>query len=72
MLAEFLQDLAKAALVERQKAADMAEGMNDEVAQIEAVLRGYEADIAKRLEALRADHAALPRLRAEFEALNKR
>ena len=41
------EDLAKAALVERQKAAEMADGLRDEAAQIEAVLRGYEADIAK-------------------------
>ena len=30
------EDLAKAALVERQKAADMADGLRDEMAQIEA------------------------------------
>src|SRR5207253_6839247 len=37
-------DLAKAALAERQKAADMAEGLHAEIDQIEQVLRGYEAD----------------------------
>src|SRR5207244_3992502 len=41
------EDLAKAALIERQKAADMAEGLHAEVDQIEQVLKGYEADIAK-------------------------
>jgi phage shock protein A len=41
------EDLAKAALVERQKAADMADGLNTEIGQIEQVLRGYEADIAR-------------------------
>ncbi len=41
------EDLARAALVEKQKAADMAEGLSAEIAEIEAVLRGYEADIAK-------------------------
>ena len=40
-------DLAKAALLERQKAAEMADGLNAEIAEIEQVLRGYEADIAK-------------------------
>src|SRR6476646_9387475 len=40
-------DLAKQALVERQKAAEMAEGLREEMSQIEQVLRGYEADIAK-------------------------
>ena len=41
------EDLAKAALVERQKAADMADGLKAEMGQIEEVLRGYEADIAR-------------------------
>src|SRR5881392_3443689 len=40
-------DLAKAALAERQKAGDMAEGLRDELNSLEQVLRGYEADIAK-------------------------
>ena len=41
------EDLAKQALVERQKAAEMAEGLHAEISQIEQVLRGYETDIAK-------------------------
>ncbi|HYI43333.1 MAG TPA: phage shock protein PspA [Sphingomicrobium sp.] len=40
-------DLARAALAERQNAAEMAEGLREEIGQIEQVLRGYEADIAK-------------------------
>lgn len=40
------EDLARAALVEKQKAADMAEGLAAEVEQIEQVLKGYERDIA--------------------------
>ena len=40
-------DLARAALAERQNAAEMADGLRSEVEQIEQVLRGYEADIAK-------------------------
>jgi phage shock protein A len=40
-------DLAKAALIERQKAADMACSLTAEIQQIDDVLRGYEADIAK-------------------------
>ena len=40
-------DLARAALGERQKAAGMADGLRAEVEQIEQVLRGYEADIGK-------------------------
>ena len=41
------EDLARAALVEKQKAADMAAGLSAEIAGIEQVLKGYEADIAK-------------------------
>jgi len=40
-------DLAKAALIERQKAADMAEGLQLELTSIEDTLKSYEADIAK-------------------------
>jgi phage shock protein A len=41
------EDLAKAALMERQKAVDMADGLRSEIASIEETLRSYEADIAK-------------------------
>src|SRR3569623_2223428 len=50
-------DLAKAALMARQSAADMAEGLRDEMAQLEQVLRGYEADIAKLQGKLREARA---------------
>src|SRR5439155_11466893 len=50
-------DLAKAALTERQKAADMAEGLHAEMDQIEQVLRGYEADIARLQGKLREARA---------------
>ena len=48
------EDLARAALGEKQKADEMAGGLREELAQIEAVLRGYEADIA-RLQAKLAE-----------------
>ncbi len=41
------EDLARAALNEKRKAAEMAEGLHAEVSQIEAVLKGYEADIQR-------------------------
>ncbi|HET9810317.1 MAG TPA: phage shock protein PspA [Sphingomicrobium sp.] len=41
------EDLAKAALIERQKAADMAEGLKAEIDLVDDTLKGYEADIAK-------------------------
>ncbi len=50
-------DLARAALGEKRKAAEMAEGLHAEVSQIEAVLKGYEADI-KRLQAKLAEARA--------------
>ena len=51
------EDLAKAALVERQKATEMAEALDAEIGQIEQVLRGYEADIAKLQGKLREARA---------------
>ena len=47
-------DLARAALNEKQKAADMAEGLHEEIDQIQQVLKGYEKDIA-RLQAKLAE-----------------
>jgi phage shock protein A len=56
------EDLARAALQEKQRAAEMAEGLHAEVAQIEAVLKGYEADIQRlqaKLGEARARQAAI-------------
>ena len=50
-------DLAKAALMERQKAADMANGLRSEIAVIEETLKAYEADIAKLQGKLREARA---------------
>lgn len=47
------EDLAKAALMERQAAADIAKSLSAEIGQIEQVLRGYEADIARLQSKLR-------------------
>jgi phage shock protein A len=51
------EDLAKAALIERQKAADMAKGLEEEVAVIDQTLKAYEADIAKLQGKLREARA---------------
>ena len=51
------EDLARAALAEKRQAADMADGLSEELAQIETVLRGYEADIT-RLQAKLAEARA--------------
>ncbi len=41
------EDLATAALVEKQKAGDMAERLKGEIAVLDDALKGYEADITK-------------------------
>lgn len=51
------EDLAKAALIERQKAADMAEGLQAELASIQDTLKSYEADIGKLQGKLREARA---------------
>ena len=48
------EDLARAALGEKQKAAEMTAGLREEISQIDVVLRGYEADI-RRLQAKLAE-----------------
>jgi len=51
------EDLAKAALIERQKAADMAVGLKAEIELVDETLRSYEADIAKLQGKLREARA---------------
>jgi len=67
-LAKDREDLAKAALVERQKVAEMTEGLHSEIAQIEQVLRAYEADIAKLQSKLREARARQNAIAARFES----
>jgi len=62
------EDLAKQALVERQKAAEMAEGLHAEISQIDQVLRGYEADIARLQVKLREARARQNAIAARFES----
>ena len=62
------EDLTKAALAERQKAAEMAESLGDELNQMEQVLRGYEADIAKLQCKLREARARQNAIAARFES----
>jgi phage shock protein A len=51
------EDLAKAALIERQKATDMAEGLKEEIRLLDETLKSYEADIAKLQGKLREARA---------------
>ena len=62
------EDLAKAALLERQKAADMADGLNSEIKVIDETLKGYEGDIAKLQGKLREARARQNALAARFES----
>jgi phage shock protein A len=62
------EDLAKAALVEKQNAGDMADGLRGELGQLEQVLRGYEADIAKLQAKLREARARQNAIAARFES----
>jgi phage shock protein A len=62
------EDLAKAALIERQKATDMADGLRSEVDQIETVLRGYEADIARLQGKLREARGRQNAIAARLES----
>jgi phage shock protein A len=61
-------DLAKAALVEKQKAGEMVESLTGELQQMEQVLRGYEADIAKLQAKLREARARQNAIAARFES----
>jgi phage shock protein A len=61
-------DLAKAALVEKQKAAEMAEGLRDELSQMEQVLKGYEGDIARLQVKLREARARQNAIAARIES----
>jgi phage shock protein A len=62
------EDLAKAALVERQKAAEMSEGLGDELRQLEQVLKSYEDDISKLQGKLREARARQNAISARFES----
>jgi phage shock protein A len=62
------EDLAKAALSERQKAADMADGLRGEMEQIEQVLRSYEADIGKLQNKLREARARQNAIASRIES----
>ena len=62
------EDLAKAALIERQKAADMGEGLRDEIKVIDETLKNYEVDIAKLQGKLREARARQNAIATRFES----
>ncbi|WP_242095591.1 phage shock protein PspA [Sphingomonas sp. CROZ-RG-20F-R02-07] len=66
------EDLAKAALVERQKAADMAEQLQAEVGVLDDALRASEEDIAKLQNKLREARTKQNNVTTRLESANNR
>jgi phage shock protein A len=66
------EDLARAALVERKKAADMAEQLKAEIAVLDDALRAYEADIAKLQNRLREARTRQSAIAARLESAENR
>ncbi len=65
-------DLAKAALLERQKAADMCEQLNIEIKVLDDALRASEEDIAKLQSKLREARARQNSVETRLESANNR
>ena len=66
------EDLAKAALVERQKAHDMCEQLQAEIAVLDDSLKGSEADIAKLQTKLREARTRQSSVETRLETANNR
>ncbi len=66
------EDLAKAALVEKQKATDMAEQLNQEISVLDDALKASETDIAKLQGKLREARTRQNSIAARFESANNR
>ena len=66
------EDLAKAALVERQKAADMCEQLKSEIGVLDESLKASEADIAKLQTKLREARSRQSSIETRLETANNR
>ncbi|MFN3864203.1 MAG: phage shock protein PspA [Erythrobacter sp.] len=66
------EDLARAALVEKKKAADMAEQLKAEIAVLDDALRAYEDDIAKLQHRLREARSRQTAIAARLESAENR
>src|SRR4051795_260942 len=66
------EDLAKAALVEKQKAADLADGLKAEIEVLDDALRASEADIAKLQGKLREARTRQNAIETRLESANQR
>jgi phage shock protein A len=66
------EDLAKAALVEKQKACDLVEQLTDEIGAIDEALSSCEADIAKLQNKLREARARQNSVSTRLESAQNR
>lgn len=66
------EDLARAALVEKKKAADMADQLKAEIAVLDDALRAYEQDIAKLQNRLREARSRQTAIAARLESAENR
>ena len=66
------EDLAKAALVEKQKAADMGDQLKHEIATLDESLRAYEEDISKLQGKLREARARQNAIMTRLETAQNR
>jgi phage shock protein A len=66
------EDLARAALMEKKKAADMAEQLKTEIAVLDDALRAYEQDIAKLQNRLREARSRQSQIAARLESAENR
>lgn len=66
------EDLARAALVEKKKAADMAEQLTAEITVLDDALRAYEKDIEKLQNRLREARSRQTAIAARLESAENR
>ena len=66
------EDLAKAALIEKQKAADLGEQLQEEIALLDESLKASEGDIAKLQAKLREARARQNSIVTRLESANNR
>ena len=66
------EDLARAALVEKKKASDMADQLKTEIAVLDDALRAYEEDISKLQNRLREARSRQSAIAARLESAENR
>ncbi|WP_215229007.1 phage shock protein PspA [Erythrobacter sp. 3-20A1M] len=66
------EDLARAALVEKKKAADMSDQLKEEIAVLDDALRAYEKDIEKLQQRLREARSRQSAIAARLESAENR